>query len=235
MFADISLFEGAVWYVVFLFSVTLHEASHAWAALKLGDDTAHRGGQVTLDPTPHVKREPFGMVIVPLLSYALGGWMIGWASAPYDPQWASRFPRKAATMAMAGPASNLLLLLIAAILIRVGMVLGYFYAPDSLTFTEVAVATKEGLPHLFAMLLSVAFSLNLLLFLFNLLPIPPLDGSSIPLFFLSDENAVKYSEFMRSPALAMMGLFLSWKVFAVVYPPVHLLAINLLYPELRYS
>lgn len=90
---DISLFQGTAWYIVFLFSTTVHEAAHALVALKLGDDTAHRGGQVTLDPTPHVRREPFGMVVVPLLSYFLGGWMVGWASAPYDPEWARRYPR----------------------------------------------------------------------------------------------------------------------------------------------
>ena len=75
---------GLGWYVVFVFSVTCHEAAHAFAAMKLGDKTAYHGGQVTLDPTPHVRRSPFGMVVVPILSFLLGGWMIGWASAPYD-------------------------------------------------------------------------------------------------------------------------------------------------------
>jgi len=90
---DTSLFfYGTAWYLAFLFSTTLHEASHALVALKLGDDTAHRGGQVTLDPIPHIQREPVGMVVVPIVSYLLGGWMIGWASAPYDPEWAGRNP-----------------------------------------------------------------------------------------------------------------------------------------------
>ncbi|HWD19873.1 MAG TPA: site-2 protease family protein, partial [Verrucomicrobiae bacterium] len=133
---DFSLFDGAGWYIVFLFSTTVHEASHALAALKLGDDTAHRGGQVTLDPTPHVKREPFGMVIVPILSYILGGWMIGWASAPYDPVWANRHPNRAAWMAVAGPASNFSLMLICALLIRLGMWGGWFEPPDVLTTTH---------------------------------------------------------------------------------------------------
>src|SRR5690349_10920884 len=96
---NITLFDGAAWYVVFLFSTTIHEASHALAALRMGDDTAHRGGQVTIDPFPHMKREPFGMVIVPLLSYFMGGWMMGWASAPYDPVWANRYPKRAGLMA----------------------------------------------------------------------------------------------------------------------------------------
>ena len=63
----------------------------------------------TLDPLPHIRREPFGMVVMPILSYVLAGFMIGWASAPYDPYWARAHRKKAALMAMAGPASNLAL------------------------------------------------------------------------------------------------------------------------------
>src|SRR5688572_11626243 len=112
MNSEISLFYGAAWYGVFLFSTVIHEASHALASLKLGDDTAHRGGQVSLDPIPHISREPFGLVVVPLLSYILGGWMMGWASAPYDPHWAHKYPRRTGLMALAGPVSNLCLFLI---------------------------------------------------------------------------------------------------------------------------
>ena len=96
------LIAGVVWYVVFLLSTTCHEASHAWAAKLGGDLTAFHGGQVSLDPIPHIRREPFGMVIFPLLTYATGGWMMGWASAPYDPSWSERYPRRAAWMSLAG-------------------------------------------------------------------------------------------------------------------------------------
>ncbi len=235
MFGNISPFDAVVWYLAFLFSTTLHEASHAYAALKLGDDTAHRGGQVTLDPTPHIKREPFGMVLVPLLSLALGGWMMGWASAPYDPYWAHRHPRRAAIMAMAGPASNLLLVVIAAILIRLGMVFGYFEVPEEVTRNSIVGTVGTGLPHMFATILTVMFSLNLLLFLFNLLPFPPLDGSAVPLFFLSDENSAKYSEAIRNPAFALVGFILSMKLFGIVFPAIRLFAINLLYPEATFG
>lgn len=79
------LINGLVWYIVFLLSTTCHEAAHAWAAKLGGDLTAFHGGQVSLDPVPHIRREPFGMVVFPILSYVMGGWMMGWASAPYDP------------------------------------------------------------------------------------------------------------------------------------------------------
>src|SRR5437763_13725039 len=84
------LLAGVMWYVVFLLSTTCHEAAHAWAASLGGDLTAFHGGQVSLDPLPHIRREPFGMVVFPILTYIASQWMMGWASAPYDPYWAQR-------------------------------------------------------------------------------------------------------------------------------------------------
>ena len=103
------LVRGVLWYVVFLFSATAHEAAHAWAARRGGDSTAYVGGQVSLDPIPHIRQEPFGMVVIPILSFVLNrfDWMIGWASTPYNLAWALRHPTKAAWMSLAGPISNL--------------------------------------------------------------------------------------------------------------------------------
>jgi Zn-dependent protease len=228
---DISLFNGTAWYIAFLFSTTVHEASHALVSLKLGDDTAHRGSQVSLDPTPHIRREPVGMVAVPIISYLLGGWMIGWASAPYDPHWARRNPRGAALMAVAGPASNLLLCVIAGLLIRAGILMGWFAVPYSIdSAIHIASASREGLCYLAAVLLSIFFYLNLLLFAFNLIPLPPLDGSSVPLLFLSESAAEKYTAVMRSPGMSMVGLILAWNLFGPVAQKLYNIAIHLLYP-----
>jgi Zn-dependent protease len=232
------LFYGAAWYLAFLFSTTAHEASHALVALRLGDDTAARGGQVTLDPIPHILREPVGMVIVPIISFLMGGWMIGWASAPYDPTWANRNPKRAAVMAVAGPAANLLLCLAAAVLIRLGIWAGWFHAPNTLDMTHIVAANLGGggeqIRQFAAVLCSVFFSLNLLLFVFNLIPLPPLDGSSVPLLFLSDAAAEKYTALARSPGMAMVGLILAWQVFGAFAPALHRWAIHLLYPGLHY-
>jgi Zn-dependent protease len=222
------LFEGIKWYVAFVFSTAVHEAAHAWVALKLGDDTAYRGGQVTLDPTPHIRREPIGMIAAPILSYLFGGWMIGWASAPYDPLWAMRHPRHAATMALAGPVSNLLICLLAAIAIRAGIAFGYFDAPGSITFSQVVDAqTNPG--YVLASFLSIFFSLNLLLCVFNLLPLPPLDGSGVLMFFVGEESAEKFMELTHHPAVQMFGLVLAWRLFALIFSPIQLFAVNLLY------
>jgi Zn-dependent protease len=235
MSSETSLFHGAAWYLAFLFSTTLHEASHALAALKLGDNTAHRGGQVTLDPIPHIRREPFGMVIVPIVSYIMGGWMIGWASAPYDPEWARRNPRRAAWMALAGPAANLLICIVAAILIRVGIHFGWFDAPDQITATQIVSAhVKGGMAELPAVLLSVFFYLNLLLFAFNLIPLPPLDGSSVPLLCLSDSASASYTAWMRSPGMSVVGMVLAWQLFGPLARVIYNWAIQWLYPGMHY-
>ena len=225
---------GILWYVVFVFSTTLHEAAHAWSALKLGDDTAYRSGQVTLDPTPHIRREPIGMVLIPILSYAFSGWMIGWASAPYNPLWAIHHPRKSALMSLAGPAANLLLVILAGIGIRAGMAFHFLAAPDLINFTHVTEALTPG-GTAFATLLSIVFSLNLLLCVFNLLPLPPLDGSGALLVFLKPSAAAKFLETMSSPGFAFFGLFVAWRVFGTIYPPIHLFIVNLLYPGLGYG
>ncbi len=99
---------GFIWYVAFLFSTTCHEAAHALAAKLGGDETAFVGGQVALNPVPHIQREPWGMVIIPILSLIINRSIIGWASAPYDALWERRHPRRAAWMALAGPADKLL-------------------------------------------------------------------------------------------------------------------------------
>ena len=81
------LMLGFIWYIVFLFSTTCHEGAHALVAKIGGDPTAFSGGQVSLNPWPHIRRSPFGLVVVPIISYIAMQWMIGWASAPYDPAW----------------------------------------------------------------------------------------------------------------------------------------------------
>ena len=191
---------------------------------------------MSLDPTPHIKREPIGMVAVPLLSLFLGGWVVGWASAPYDPLWERRHPMRSAIMAMAGPASNLCMLLLAALGIRLGIAAGGFEPPHSISWAQMVSPVAEGGMWAFAAtLLSIVFSLNLLLATFNLLPVPPLDGRAIPLFFLRGRAVDGYLNFIQQPNFGLIGLLISWQAFRWVYPPLRLLAIHLLYPGLTYG
>ena len=223
-----------IWYVALIVALTCHEAAHAFAALKLGDPTAYHAGQVTLDPMAHIKREPFGTVIMPILSYLVAGWMIGWASAPYDPYWARNNRRKAALMALAGPLANLMLVVIAGLSIRIGMLLGVFHAPESVTFEQVTAASSPGLANSISVVLSIVFSLNLILFVFNLIPLPPLDGSEVVLLLLNDRDAERHTEMVHNSGFRIIGLVIAWRVMDVVLGPVHTLSLNILYPGAGY-
>ncbi len=226
---------GVIWYIVFLFSTTCHEASHALAAKIGGDMTAFEGGQVTLNPIPHVRRSPFGMVAVPIVSFLLGGWMIGWASAPFDPNWQRHYPRRSAWMALAGPAANFTLMLLAGIAIRVGMATGYFEAPDRLDYTKVTASSHSADPTFVATTLSILFALNLLLGTFNLLPVPPLDGHAVIMLFMAEGAAHRYLDWVQQSGYAMLGLIVAWYAFDRIFDPIFTLAIRLLYPGIHYG
>ncbi|MEO1230865.1 MAG: site-2 protease family protein [Myxococcota bacterium] len=227
-----------VWLVIFLFSTTCHEAAHALAAKLGGDSTAHDGGQVTLDPTPHIKRHPLGMILAPIATFLLngGGWMIGWASAPYDPVWANRFPRRAAWMAAAGPLANLILVLISGAIIMGGVAAGWFQAPMSPSAEHlVDLAGGGGEGQLGILVLSVVFTLNLLLFTFNLLPVPPLDGSAAIALLLPEDWFRTFRELFEQPGVAIIGLMAAWMAFGQLWQPVFLGALGVLFPNVTYS
>ena len=230
------LIAGLVWYVVFLLSTTCHEASHAWAARLGGDLTAFHGGQVSLDPIPHIRREPFGMVIFPLLTYATGGWMMGWASAPYDPRWSERFPRRAAWMSLAGPGANFSLVILAGMAIHIGIWTGFFRYPESVGFMHVVEPAAAGVATGAATFVSLLFSLNLLLGTFNLFPVPPLDGCGALGLLVPEDLARRIQHFGRSlGVLSMIGLLLVWQVFGGMFQPVFAFALRVLYPGQEYG
>jgi Zn-dependent protease len=213
----------------------LPRAAHGWAARRGGDPTAYLGGQVTLDPRPHIRREPFGTVVVPLLAYATAGWMIGWASTPFDPHWAVRHPRRAAWMSLAGPAANAALVLVAALAIRLGLAGGVFDAPESIAFDRVAQSTSDGVWTTVASLVSILFTLNLVLLVFNLIPVPPLDGAGAIGLLLPERLALRLRIAFAQPGWGFFGLLLSWLLIGELFPPVHHAAIRLLYPEFGYG
>src|SRR4026209_900902 len=134
---DPAIASGFIWFVAFLFSTTVHEAMHALVAWKGGDPTPYNGGQVSLSPIPHIRREPIGMLVLPLVTALTQGWAIGGASAPYDPYWAERHPQRAALMAAAGPAGNFVIAIVAFVLMCVGLGVGAFVPPTSVNFETI--------------------------------------------------------------------------------------------------
>ncbi|CAM2068461.1 Site-2 protease family protein [Sulfidibacter corallicola] len=195
-----------LWSISFTFSLTLHEAAHALVGKLGGDLTAYATGQVSLNPIPHMKREPMGMIVIPLVSFFIynGGWMLGWASAPYDPIWAERHPRKSALMALAGPVSNLILFILSAIAYKMLYAFG--------------TGMSEELFTTLAMLALIMYKLNLILALFNFIPLPPLDGAEIILLFFPENQASMIRARIRS--LGIFGLFLAWILFPYIYRPI---------------
>lgn len=222
-----------IWYIVFLFSTVAHEAAHGLLAHLGGDSTAYHGGQVTLDPVAHIRRSPWGMVLIPILTFVQMGWMMGWASTPYDDEWGKRFPRRQALMSLAGPATNFLIALIGILIIKALLAAQVFDAPYSFSFTQLVRQAGEqqaGSPiHGLAIALSVLVNLNVLLGLFNLLPIPPLDGAGIVEGLFPNSMGKLYDKMRETPVLQIVGLLLAWRVFDPISRPAFLFVIGLVH------
>ena len=175
--------------VVLILAFSVHECAHAWTAWRLGDPTAKMLGRLTLNPLKHL--DPFGSVIFPLIGLFYGGMLFGWAKpTPVTARNFKNYKRDDILVALAGPASNLISATVALILL---VVLKHAIAGgDVAIMTAMALAHRmpgvstENLPQLFpiALFLYYVILLNLLLFVFNLIPVPPLDGSHILRHFL---------------------------------------------------
>lgn len=218
-----------VWYAVFVFSIVCHEAAHGYVGYYFGDPTAHRHGLMTLNPVPHIQRSMVGMVVVPVLSFIANGWMIGWASTPYDPYWERQYPKQAALMGLAGPATNLLLAILAGVLIHIGIAAGFFTIPESVRFTTVVEGSRDGLINGLAITVSILFSLNVLLCVFNLIPITPLDGTSLMEFLLQGQALRAYRAAMEHPSLRVFGIFIAWWIMGAIYYPIYQFAVRVLF------
>ncbi len=197
--------------VVLVLAFSVHECAHAWTAWRLGDPTARMLGRVTLNPLKHL--DPFGSVIMPLLALFYHWPLIGWAKpTPVTGRNFKNYRRDDILVTLAGPASNLISATIALILLLVIKHL----VPGGILAIETAVAlashipgvATENLPTLFpiALFLYFVILINLLLFVFNLIPIPPLDGSHVVRHFLP------YKALQLYDRIGMFGLFLLFLV-----------------------
>jgi Zn-dependent protease len=212
-----------LWYFAFIFSVSAHEMAHAWAAVKGGDLTPK--DQLTLNPVPHIRREPIGMVVFPIISYMLQGFMFGWASAPLNPYWIIRNPRPAGWVALAGPLANLGIAILASAVIIIGLNTGLFTVPYMISMTNLVGSNHiEGL----ARFISILFSLNIILFVFNLIPVPPLDGASVLGLLLPERMTLRLFEIVHNPQFAMIGLLVVWMFAWVIIQPAYKFFVGLL-------
>jgi Zn-dependent protease len=223
------------WYLVFVFSTTCHEAAHAFVAYRGGDPTAYAGGHVTLDPLPHIRRSPIGMVVIPIVTFFLyGGWMVGWASVPVNPTWARAYPRRAALMALSGPLANLLLAALAFLGMRLLLGAGVVSRPvGGVGISDLVVlpegANQRSLLAAAARILSITLGLNVTLGLFNLIPFPPLDGAVVAEGAAPKLGGSLYARLREVPAFELLGLLASWRVFQYVAGPALSWVVYLLY------
>lgn len=177
------LISVAITVILVMASAIVHEVAHGWVALRCGDPTARDAGRLTLDPRAHL--DGFGSVVLPLVMALLGGPVFAFAKpVPYNPRRLRNPRRDEVLVALAGPVSNLLQAAVGAVVVRLGW--------DAL----VDAALSGGIPieavGWIVEILTTYISVNLVLCFFNLIPLPPLDGSKVVLFFLGGEARASY-------------------------------------------
>jgi Zn-dependent protease len=181
-----SIIEGIISLFVVLFAITVHEASHGWAALKMGDPTAFQLGRITLNPIRHI--DPIGTILLPLMLIIMGAPPFGWAKpVPVNPLNLKDPRRDNLIISIAGPLSNISVAVVAFIILKILMNLN----------PSLFYSTGGGLSSLLSPLITIVYYtivINVILAFFNLIPIPPLDGSGVVMGLISEEAAQKYEQ-----------------------------------------
>jgi len=193
-----------VWILPVVFAITVHEVAHGWVAKKYGDNTASLQGRLTLNPIKHI--DILGTIIIPgLLLLSFTGFIFGWAKpVPVDPRNFKNPKRDMAIVALAGPVSNLLMALVWALVARLGVVIETEVISLPLIYTGIA-----------------GISINLVLALINLIPIPPLDGSRIVTGILPHRLAWQYNRLERFGFIILLVLLWSGGLSYVLGYPMY--------------
>jgi len=193
-------------FAILLFSIVFHEVAHGRVALWRGDTTARDAGRLTLNPLPHI--DLFGTILFPLfLVITRSPVLFGWAKpVPVNPWRFKETKKDMALVGASGPASNILLAVFAGIFFRGSL-------------------SMLGSSHVLTQTLFFAVYINLVLAVFNLVPIPPLDGSKIVMAFMPDELAVQYSRIERFGFLIIFGLFFLGLFRIIIFPVVKVLLV----------
>ena len=195
------LIAAAIGFGVVLISLTIHEAAHAWTADRLGDPTARVLGRVSLNPLVHI--DMIGTVLLPIIAAASHLPIIGWAKPVPVSMRNLRDPRRDfMIVAAAGPISNLLQAVVAAIVLR-----------------GAGAALQDGAPALGVYVLRLAVEINLLLAFFNLIPVPPLDGGNVLLGLLPPRAAAAYAQVRQYGFILLYALLLTGIASRLIEPP----------------
>ena len=191
-------------FAILLLSLTIHEAAHAWSADRLGDSTARRLGRVSFNPMVHV--DPIGTILFPLIALMTGLPILGWAKpVPVNvqqlgPSWKQKFM----AIAAAGPASNILIAVVCSMALRV---------------MEASASEGGGAVGLAGAVLVMAIRLNVLLAVFNMLPIPPLDGGNVVAGLLHGRAAQAFDGLRAYGFIVLYALMFSGILWQLIAPP----------------
>jgi Zn-dependent protease len=192
----------AVWTIPVLYAITMHEAAHGWVARKLGDNTAYMLGRVSINPFKHI--DPVGTVLVPILLLSLGGFIFGWAKpVPVNEHSLKNPKRDMAIVSAAGPLANLIMAILWAYVIKLS-----FYI-KSLGYEQYAILEAVG---------NAGIIINVVLGMFNLLPIPPLDGSKIVYSFITRRMYFFYSKLEPYGFFILLALLVSGVLGEILGP-----------------
>ncbi len=193
----------AVWALPVIFAITVHEVAHGWLALKFGDRTSQMLGRLTLNPFKHI--DLVGTIVVPGALLIMGGFIFGWAKAiPVNTQNFKRPRHDMAWVALAGPASNILMAIIWAVIAKIG----YMVLPS-----------YEGVGQFLVYSGMAGVMINLVLAILNMIPIPPLDGSRIAAAFMSNKFHYYYMRIEPFGFFIILGLMLTGVLGALISGP----------------
>jgi Zn-dependent protease len=220
-----------LWFVVFLFSLSFHEAAHAWTSERFGDDTGRLQGRISLNPMAHI--HPIGTILFPLLGFMHIGsfFFFGWAKpVETNPlRWRNKDLANISVSA-AGPISNTILAIIAFILLKVMLATGNYMYAGPLAGPFDLITPAPGAPEWMlpvGTMVSALLLTNISLALFNLIPIPPLDGSHVLHSLLPDSMKDAYSNLSQYGFLLLIALS-AMGVFGAIIGPVMRLVTSLL-------
>jgi Zn-dependent protease len=222
-----------LWFIVFLFSLSCHESAHAWTSERFGDYTGRYQGRITLNPIPHI--DIYGTIIFPLVGMISGAMLFGWAKPVQTNPLLWRDKKKANIMvSMAGPLSNFILAIIAFTIIKV-LLITDVVEPGGGRFDLVQPTVNQAsllIP--IAKLLSIMLTLNIVLGVFNLIPVPPLDGSHVLESLLPYEMAEAYAAIRPYGIFLLLALMLTGVLGYIINPVFNGLVYPLLFGSQYY-
>lgn len=193
----------AIYALPVIFAITAHEAAHGYAAKYFGDMTAHNAGRISLNPLRHI--DPFGTLLLPALTIMLGGILFGWAKpVPVDFGKLRRPKKDMLWVAAAGPAANLVMAILWILLIKFSTGL-----PESIAL-PMALMGKAGV------------TINVVLMVLNLFPLPPLDGGRIAVSLLPRNLAIKFAQLERYGFIILILLLFTGVLSAILSPVINL-------------